>query len=107
MLGLVDSQRSLLIFLGIATLIAVGALLAPGTVWLLDVLTGIVAAAAAFMACTRLALGAPNAAARRAWQTAFVLFGLVCVGQLAAAFSHLAISVAAGVLLMAAALVLR
>ena len=64
MLGLVDSQRSLLIFLGVATLIALGALLAPGTVWLLDVSTAIVAAAAAFMACTRLALGALNAAAR-------------------------------------------
>ena len=106
MLGLVDSQRSVLIFLGVATLIALGALLAPGTVWLLDVLTGIVAAAAAFMAGTRLALGTPNAAARRAWQTALVLFGLVCVGQLAAAFSHLTISVAAGGLLLAAALVL-
>ena len=86
MVGLVDSQRSLLIFLGVATLIALGALLAPGTVWLLDVLTGIVAAAAAFMACTRLALGTPNVAARRAWQAALVLFGIVCVGQLVAAF---------------------
>ena len=106
MLGLVDSQRSVLIFLGVTTLIALGALLAPGTVWLLDILTGIVAAAAAFMACTRLALGTPNAAARRAWQTALVLFGLVCGGQLAAAFSHLATNVAAGGLALAAALVL-
>jgi Sugar-transfer associated ATP-grasp len=106
MLGLVDSQRSFLIFLGVATLIAVGALLAPGTVWLLDVLTGVVAAAAAFMACTRLALGTPNAAARRAWQAAVGLFGLVCVGQLAAAFSHLTISVAASTVLLAAAFVL-
>lgn len=107
MLGLVDSQRSLLIFLGVTTLIALGALLAPGTIWLLDVLTGIVAAAAAFMACTRLALGTPNAAARRAWQIALALFGLVCVGQLVAAFSYLTINVAAGALLLAgAALVL-
>jgi hypothetical protein len=106
MLGLVDSQRSLVIFLGIATLIAVAAMLAPGTAWLLDVLTAIVAAAAAFMACTRLALGAPNAAARRTWQAALVPLGLVCVGQLAAAFSHLAANVVAGALLLAAALVL-
>jgi hypothetical protein len=106
MLGLVDSQRSLLIFLGVATLIALGALLAPGTVWFLDVLTGIVAAAAAFVACTRLALGIPHAAARRAWQTALVLFGLVCVGQLAAPFSHLTINVAANGVLLAVALAL-
>ena len=106
MVGLVDSQRSVLVFLGISTLIALGALLAPGTVWLLDALTGIVAAAAAFMACIRLALGTPNAGARRAWQTALVLFALVCVGQLAAAFSNLTTNVAVGGLLLAAALVL-
>src|SRR5688572_33229031 len=99
MLGLVDSQRSLLIFLGVATLIAFGALSASGTVWLLDVLTGAVAAAAAFTACTRLALGAPNAAARRAWQAALVLLGLVCVGQLAAAFGHRAVNFRVGALL--------
>jgi hypothetical protein len=106
MLRLVDSQRSMSIFLGVITLIAVGTLLAPGPVWLLDALIGIVAGAAAFTACTRLALGAPNAAARRAWQTALVLFGFACVGQLAAAVSHLTINVAAGALLLAAALVL-
>jgi hypothetical protein len=100
----VDSQRSVLIFLGVATPIALGALLATGTVWLLDVLTGIVAAAAAFMACTRLALGTPNAAARRAWQSAFVLFGIVCVGQLVAAFG-IAPSLAVERLLLVAALV--
>jgi hypothetical protein len=104
--GLIDSQRSLLIFLGVATLIALGVLLAPGTVWLLDILTGIVAAAAAFMACTRLVVGTPHPAARRAWQTALVLFGLVCVSQLAARFNHPTINVAAGGLLLAAAVVL-
>jgi ribosomal protein L34 len=103
--GLIASQRSLLIFLGAATVIALGALVAPRTAWLLDVLTGIVAAAAAFMACTRLALGTPNAAARRAWQAVFVLFGLVCVGQLAAAFG-MATLFAVESLLLVAALVL-
>lgn len=86
--GFVDSQRSVLIFLGIATLIAVGVLLGPANVWVLDLLTGIVAAAAAFMACARLGLGTPNAVARRSWQMAVVLFGLVCVSQLAAAFGE-------------------
>jgi len=106
MLGLIDSQRSILIFLGATTLIALGTLLAPETVWLLDVLTGIVAAAAALMAVTRLALGTPSAAARRAWQTALVLFGLVCVGQMAAPFIHLTTNGAAGGILLAAALAL-
>lgn len=105
MLGLVDSQRSVLIFLGVTTLIAIGALLAPGIAWLLDILTGVVAAAAGFMACTRLAFGTPNAAARRAWQAALVLFGLVCVGQLAAPFG-MATSFAVASLLLAAALIL-
>lgn len=83
MLKFVDSQRSVLIFLGVTTAIALCSLLGSGTAWILDVLTAVVAAAAAFMACTRLALGTPNAAARRVWQGALVLAGLVCAGQLA------------------------
>ena len=82
MLKFVDSQRSVLIFLGVTTLIALGALPWPGTSWVLDLLTAIVAAGGAFMAFARLALGTPNAAARRIWQIALVLFGLVCVCQL-------------------------
>jgi hypothetical protein len=102
MLRLVDSQRSMSIFLGVITLIAVGALLAPGTVWLLDVLTGIVAAAAAFMACTRLALGTPNAGARRAWQIALVVSVLVCVGELAVPLSQRSALALNGLLLVVA-----
>ncbi len=104
--GLVDSQRSVLIFLGVTTLIALGTLLAPGTVWLLDVLTGVVAAAAAFMACTRLALGTPNAAARRAWQAALVLFGIVCLGELAAPFGMASFFAVESLLLMGALVLL-
>jgi hypothetical protein len=98
-----------LIFLGITTLIAVGVLLGPANVWVLDILTGIVAAAAAFVAGARLALGTPNAMARRSWQMALVLFGLVCVSQLAAAFGEILAAmegVGSGLLLVGAALVL-
>jgi hypothetical protein len=105
MLRFVESQRPILIFLGVTTLIAVGALVWPGTGWVLDLLTAIVAAAAAFMAATRLALGTPTAAARRAWQAALLLFALVCIGQLAAAFG-LATDVSIAVLLLVAAAVL-
>jgi hypothetical protein len=88
MLRFVDSQRSVLLFLGVVTLVALGTLLAPGPIWLLDLLTGIVAAAAALMACTRLALGISSTSARRAWQAATVLFGIVGVGEMMAAFGH-------------------
>jgi len=108
MLRFVGSQRSVLTFLGVTTLIALGALLGPGTDWVLDLLTAIVAAATAFMTCGRLALGIPNAAARRAWQVALTLFGLVCLGQLAAAFGQTvaAIEHVGGGLLLVGALVL-
>ncbi len=60
------------------------------------------------MICARLALGIPNAAARRAWQIALVLFGLVCLSQLAAAFGQTftAFERAGGGLLLVGALVL-
>jgi hypothetical protein len=82
MLRFVDSQRSVLIFLGVTTLIALGALLWADAGWVLDLLTAIVAAGAAFMACARLALGTPNMAARRVWQLALFVLVLVCVCQL-------------------------
>ncbi|HKP23689.1 MAG TPA: sugar-transfer associated ATP-grasp domain-containing protein [Dongiaceae bacterium] len=106
MLRFVESQRPVLIFLGVTTLIALGTLVSPGTGWIVDFLTALVAAAAAFMAGTRLALGTPNAAARRAWQATLVLFGLVCVGQLAAPFGIATNLSIAGLLLVAAAIVL-
>jgi hypothetical protein len=113
MLRSVDSQRSVLIFLGVTTLIAFGTLLTsgPGTLLVLDVLTGIVAAAAGFMACARLALGTPNAAARRAWQMAVVLFWIACLSQLVALFSqrmaaYIAIEITGSGLLLVGALVL-
>lgn len=108
MLRFVDSQRSVLIFLGVTTLIALGALLGPGADWVLDVLTAIIAAATAFMACARLTLDTPNAAARRVWQLALVLFGLVCLSQLAAALGQtfVAIEPVGGGLLLVGALAL-
>jgi hypothetical protein len=102
MLRFFDSQRSVLIFLGVTTLIALGSLLWTETVWVLDGLTAIVAAAAAFMTCARLALDTPNAAARRIWQLALVLLGLVCVSQLAGTIFVAVAPVASGLLLAAA-----
>ena len=111
MLRFVDSQRSVLIFLGVTTLLAIGSLFTSGTIAVLDVLTGIVAAGTAFMALARLALGTPNTAARRIWQVAVILFGLVCVSQLAEALGHRISSFLAGEsvesgLLLVAALIL-
>ncbi|HEV8388681.1 MAG TPA: hypothetical protein VGQ35_02505, partial [Dongiaceae bacterium] len=109
----VDSQRAVLIFLGITTLIALGVVLGSGRegVRVLDVLTGIVAAVAAFVACARLTLGTPNAAARRGWQVALALLGLICLNQFADLFSarattDLAVNDATNLLLVAAALAL-
>ena len=105
MLKLVDTQRSVLIFLGVVTLIALGALVWPGAGWILDILTAVVAAGAAFMALARLALGAPNAAARWTWQLALILLGLTCIGQVAGG-TFAALEPVAGSLLLATALVL-
>lgn len=101
----VDSQRSVLFFLSATTLIALATLPSPAADWVLDLLTALAAASAAFMACARLAFGAPNAAARRTWQMALVLFGLVCVCQLAAAFDGAIVTaerVGSGILLVGA-----
>jgi hypothetical protein len=106
MLRFFDSQRSVLIFLSVTTLIALSTLLRPGTIWVVDVLTAIVAAAAAFMACTRLVLGTPNAAARRTWQIALAVFALICLSQLASQAVVAIERVASGVLLVAAAILL-
>jgi hypothetical protein len=106
MLRFVESQRPVLIFLGVTTLIALGTLVWPGTGWVLDLLTAIVAATVASMVGTRLALGTQNTAARRAWQAALILFGLVCVGQLAATFGLAVGFSIAGLMLVAAAVVL-
>ena len=106
MLKLVDSQRSLLIFLGVATLVALGDLLWSGTGWILDLLTAAIAASAAFTALARLALDTPNAAVRRVWQAALVLFGLVCVSQFAGETSAAIEPEGSGLLLVAALVLL-
>jgi hypothetical protein len=84
MLRFAGSQRPVLIFLGVTTLVALGSLAWPGTLPVLDVLTAVVAAAVAFMACSRLALDTPSTAARRVWHVALVLSAVVFVDQLAA-----------------------
>lgn len=83
MLSFVGSQRPLLIFLGVTTLIALATLAWAGADWFLDPLTAILAAATAVMACARLALGTPTAAARQTWLIAIALLALVGIGHLA------------------------
>ena len=87
----VESLRSLMIFLGVTTLIALCIVLGfgsgPGYAWLLDGLIALVAACAAVKTCARLALDT-TPASRRAWQVALAILALVCIGAIAQAFAH-------------------
>jgi hypothetical protein len=99
-----QSHRSVLIFVGAATAIALVLAFGAGQVWAIDALGGLLAAAAAFLAFVRLALGTPNAGARRVWQAALVLLTLVCIAAFVRASLGPAFPDAANVLLVAAAL---
>lgn len=85
----VTSQREISLFLGITSLIALYVVFRPGGsgVWVLNSLTGIVAAVAGFVVGVRLALGAPTPAARKFWQLLLGLLALICVSQFAESFS--------------------
>jgi hypothetical protein len=85
----VASQREISLFLGITSLIALYVVFRPGggSVWVLNSLTGIVAAVAGFVVGVRLALGAPTPAARKFWQLLLALLALICVSQFAESFS--------------------
>ncbi len=85
----VTSQREISLFLGITSLIALYVVFRPGdgSVWVLNSLTGIVAAVAGFVVGVRLALGAPTQAARKFWQLLLALLALICVSQFAESFS--------------------
>ena len=109
----IDSQRAVLIFLAVTALIAITIVLRSGSVdaWVLDVLTGITAAATAFTAFARVALGSPVVAARRTWQVAIVIAALVCIVQLAEALfrntaAYLSIDSAGSILLLIGAFIL-
>ncbi len=86
---LLEAHRSVLVFLGGVTLIALAGMLVPGPgqAWATDWLTGVAALATAVMVGVRLALGTASRAARRVWQAVIVLLGLVCIAQLAEPFS--------------------
>ncbi len=86
---LIESHRQIAFFLGGTFLLALYVLFAPGpgNDWVLDPLTGIVAAVASLVVCTRLALGAPNRGVRHLLQVVLVLLVLVCISQFAEPFS--------------------
>lgn len=88
-MNFVTSQREISLFLGITSLIALYVVLGPGDggVWVLNSLTGIVAAVAGSVVGVRLALGAPTPAARKFWQLLLALLALICVSQFAESFS--------------------
>lgn len=83
-------QRQLAFFFCITTLCAVFIVASPGTAndWLLDPLTGIVAASTAIFVCARLALGTPSRIVRQIWQSLLVLLLLICATQFAEAISE-------------------
>lgn len=78
--------RVTLVFLCATTLTALYAILlasASGSQWILDYLSGAVAAVAAVAVAVRLALVLPSAAARYQWQAVLFLLVLVSAGQFA------------------------
>lgn len=79
------SRRLTTLFLAAVTLIALGAILvaAPGHDWVLNYLSGLVAAVTALAVVARLSLVLPNAAARFHWQLVLLLLVLVSLGQFA------------------------
>lgn len=86
---LVASQREISLFLAVTTLIALYVVVHPGIEagWVLNSLTGIVAAAAIVVVGARLALGVPTKAAQKFWQVVLALLALVCVSQFVESFS--------------------
>ncbi len=86
---LVDSHRWVLGFLGVATLLALAAGFGPaaGWAWVTGCLAGLVAAAAAVMALSRLVLGVPGVAAGLAWRAVLALLILSSLGHVAGAFA--------------------
>jgi hypothetical protein len=78
-MNFVRSHRALLIFMGVATLIALSIVFGHGPARILNLLTAIVAGVAAFKACVRLAIGIQNTAKRRLWQAVLGVFGLLAI----------------------------
>jgi hypothetical protein len=88
-MNLFESQRHISFFLAGTVLVALYIVVSPGpgNDWILDPLTGVVAAVTGSVVCARLALGAPTRAGRQLWQVALAILVLVCVSQFAEPFS--------------------
>lgn len=82
---LVTTQRAVSLLLAVTTLAAIYVVLRPaaGNGWVLDSLTGLVAAATALAVCARMSLVMSSRGAQRYWQIVLVLLGLVAIGQFA------------------------
>lgn len=75
------SHAPLFLALGALPAILLAASQAPAAEWALDSLTALLALAAASVAGMRLALGVPDGAVRRLWQTAFALLLLLAIAE--------------------------
>jgi hypothetical protein len=82
-MSFVRSQRALLIFMGVATPIALAVALGHGPVWILELLMAVVAGVAAFMTCVRLAIGVSTTSLRRALQAFAAMAALLSILHLA------------------------
>jgi hypothetical protein len=86
----IQSQRQVFAFLAATALLATYIVLSPGPAndWVLDPLTGLVAAVTAFVLSGRMALDAPTKTVRQLWLVVVAVLGLVCISQFAEPFSE-------------------
>ncbi|WP_374372395.1 sugar-transfer associated ATP-grasp domain-containing protein [Dongia sp.] len=79
----VSSQRMVSLLLSVTTLVALYVAFrpVPGNSWVLDSLTGIVAAATAVAICARLALVTPSKLAHQYWRVVLLLLAIVSISQ--------------------------
>lgn len=85
----IETQRQTSLFLAVTSLIALYIVLSPGTAnnWMMDSLTGVVAAVTGLVVCARLALGSASKPARQLWQVILLMAVLICISNLADGFS--------------------
>jgi ribosomal protein L34 len=85
----IETQRETSVFVALTSLIALYIVFSPGVDnnWMLDPLTGVVAAATGLIVCARLALGSSSRPARQLWQAMLLVVALICISNLADDFS--------------------
>jgi hypothetical protein len=85
----IETQRETSVFVALTSLIALYIVFSPGVDnnWMLDPLTGMVAAATGLIVCARLALGSSSRPARQLWQVMLLAVILICISNLADDFS--------------------